>query len=334
MLAACDALGSGASAKKKLADGAAVEPLADWLDGEQGLPQSADQALACLAVAHLLPHMAEQLSAERWWAAVDALWQVAQAASDWCADCEMPADQVLVQQLLAGELPLVLAYLLPEIKPLYALRRRGRDSLSAAMDEVLNGEGWPQGKHLPVMRPLVACWTRCRAMGRAWSKGPWNRKTECQYQWTIRQALRSSTPTGQPMLASAGTNELPQGAAIAQVPWTADFLRTAIRLGGDTSDRAAACQLMDKKIVAKLDQPKSTEPPEPSDHCEWAGIAVMRTHWARKAPAVAVDYSTPQMRIEIHQGPTAARGRHLGIGNYGRRQAAQARRRVGRGLLV
>lgn len=306
LLEVCDKLARNSrgdsSAANKLASKSLEKALADWLAGTCDPSQSADYALACLAVANALPPLSDQVSAELWWQLVDALWQVVQAALDWCADSERPADEALAQQLLVGELPLTLSYLFPEIKPLHKLRSAARESLSNGMEELLNGEGLLQGGHLPVMRPLLACWTRCRAMGQQLKKGCWNQKAESQYLWLAGQAIRWSTADGRSLLASVPPQETKCGLTWSLATWSPDFLQAVIDLGGDASDQAAACALLDKKTVALLGKPKNIEPPETSDHCQWAGIAVMRTNWDRKSPVLAVDYSAPELRIEIHKG--------------------------------
>ena len=77
----------------------------------------------------------------------------------------------LARQLLAGELPLTLAYLFGEIAPCRKLGRQARRELSAGLVELLDGEGLPHAEHLLLLRPLLACWTRCRAIGNESAKG-------------------------------------------------------------------------------------------------------------------------------------------------------------------
>jgi len=75
-----------------------------------------------------------------------------------------------------------------------------------------------------------------------------------------------------------------------------------LRLGGNRSDIAALCDFAKKKLTRSLDQPKKVALPEPSDHCDWASVAIMRTDWERNGVAVAVDYSALDMKIEIVAG--------------------------------
>jgi hypothetical protein len=284
-------------------------PNREWSDD---WPDTQD-ALACLAVAHALPSLAEIIPAELWWQLLDALWRIVESSADCQADCQLPLDQSLAGQLLAGELPLTLAYLFPEIRPLARLRETARDCLSAGLLELLNGEGLPKGCQLPILRPLLACWTRCLLIGQAMKRRSWNRKAQNQYLWLIRQALRCSASDGRSLLSarscwdrtrrSTSTPlENEHNMAITSEKWSPDFLRTVLSLGDDCSDLAAARGLFDKKLVTQLDKSTKATPPETSDHCQWSGLAVMRTAWSCKAPVVAVDFSSPDMKIEIFTG--------------------------------
>lgn len=265
--------------------------LSNWLEGSQALPQTIDFAVECLAVAQILPRIAEDVEADTWWGLLDGLWQVAQSATNWRADAELPPEQGLVQQLLGGELPLTLAYLLPEIRPVYKLRTTSHEALSEGLLELLNGDGLPRGTYLGHLRPLVACWTRCRAMGKAFKKGCWSDDAEEQFELLTSHALGLSSALGTPMLGS------PNGSA-----WTQGFLQSLLHLGGDTSDLTAARETFGKKLTRNLKGKQNQSVPEYSEHCEWAGLAYMRTDWDRNAPALAVDFSTPTMRLEAWSG--------------------------------
>lgn len=272
-------------------------------------PETQD-ALSCLAIAHALPSLAEIIPAQRWWQLLDRLGQIVALSAGRLSDCELPLDQSLAQQLLAGELPFTLAYQFPEIKPLASLHASARDSMSAGMQELLNGEGLPHGLQLPILRPLLASWTRCLLISQAMKRRCWSRKAHNQYLWLVRQALRCSAPDGRPLLSNRScrdrllhpTNTPPDRELHRAAPeekWSADFLRNVLSLGGDDSDLTAARGLFDKNTVALLDKPSKTSWPATSDHCQWAGLAVMRTAWSRKAPTVAVDFSTSEFKIEI-----------------------------------
>jgi len=291
LLAVVDRLKSGAKGISRFDAGKAGKSLSVWLKGTRALPQSIGFALECLAVAQLLPAVADEVSEEVWWKLADELWQVAQSAADWGIDSELPPEQGLAQQLLVGELPLTLAYLLPEIRPLYKLRENAREALAEGIVELTNGQGQVRGPYLSVLRPLLACWTRCRALGQQLKKGSWNRKAQDQFEWTVTQSLCLSTANGSPLLGQ------PNDAS-----WTPEFLASLLEQGGDRTDISAANAIFGKKLTRLITGKENDRIPETSDNCEWAGVATMRTQWQRTAPAVAIDYSSPDLKLEVWSG--------------------------------
>ncbi len=293
LLALLDQLGvKTTKSKLRVSEQTIEQVLAGWLEGSHNLPQTIDFALECLVVAHALPRIAGAVLPEFWWALADALWQIANSASDWRSDAELPPEQGLAQQMLAGELPLTLAYFFPEIRPVSKLRAAAHEALTEGWTELTNGNGLVQGKYLGHQRPLFACWTRCRILGKQFKKGCWSRKTDEQFQWMMTHSLGMSSPEGTPLLGQ------PHGEA-----WTPDFLRVALKAGGDKADASAARSIFGKKRTAGIKAKKEGAVPENSDNCEWAGVAYLRTDWSRKAPVLAIDYSSPDLRMECWVGP-------------------------------
>ena len=285
------ALGKGLSGRAHINAEDVQETLARWLDDRKSLPQSLDFALECLAVAHALPRISKLVSQEYWWGLLEALWQITKSAAEWRSDAELPPEQGVSQQLLAGELPLTLAYLLPELRPVYKLRNAAQEALSEGLVELLNGDGLMQGPYLAYLRPLLASWTRCRVIGATFKKGPWNRKAEAQFLQLATHALALSSPQGTPLLGQPHDQ-----------PWTADFLSNMLHIGKDAADISTARTLFKKKMTASLKGKQVSVVPELSESSDWAGVAYMRTEWERSAPAIAIDYSTPDLRFEAWAG--------------------------------
>ena len=292
LLALLDQLGVKTNNRKPRVSEQTVEQvLAGWLEGSHALPQTIDFALESLVVAHALPRIAETVLPEFWWGLVDALWQIASSASDWRSDAELPPEQGLAQQMLAGELPLTLAYLFPEMRPVGELRKAAREALTEGLAELTNGNGLVQGEYLGYQRPLLACWTRCCVMGEHLKNGCWSRKAGEQFCWMVTHSLGMSSAQGTPLLGQ------PHGEA-----WTPEFLRTALKAGGDKADVSAAKLVFGKKLTADIKAKANEAVPESSDNCEWAGVAYMRTEWDRKEPMLAIDYSSPDLRMECWTG--------------------------------
>jgi len=261
-----------------------------WLDAATTAPAGYDLAVGCLAAAHILNEAGGAISPQLGWRLIDVLAETARhAQSSSAGDDETPAASV-VQQMLAGELPLTLAYFFAEMAPLYAMGTVASDRLSEGFAELLNGQGLPHARHLAMLRPLLACWTRCRAIGNEMKKGRWSKKAQVEYEWLVLQSLRWTAPDGGPLLAA----DVAQG-------WDAEPLRAALQFGGTTKDAAAARELLGKKALGKEIEAAKKTPPS-SDNCEWSCLAVMRTGWSPGDATIAVDYSTPRMRLDAWAG--------------------------------
>src|SRR5260221_371639 len=87
----------------------------------------------------------------------------------------------LGHQLAAGELPLTLAYLFPELAGGEELRKSAAAVLSQGMAELFDGEALPQCRHLHLFPAIVACWTRCRLLGEHLGRNCWTPEGEPQF---------------------------------------------------------------------------------------------------------------------------------------------------------
>jgi len=291
-LAGCDNCESFVSWRQSLDDClAAKKPaamvqqrVAGWLDFAGSHEIDTPFSLECLYWTHLLPQLACLLDAAVWWRLVEQLANIAIDAQE-----QQPAEElnrVLQSHLLAGELPLSLAYLFPEVSPLWALRKPARKSLGDGIDALTDGEGMPAAWVFPVLPALAACWTRARAIGEKLKGNCWNAQAETQFEWFARQALRLTRCDGTLALTDA-----PREA------WSPAMLTAMLRLAGDASDRGAATirkigdDLSPKRVRVKL--------PAPEVNSEWSAITVLAAGWERTTPRVTVSYHDQQFRIDI-----------------------------------
>jgi hypothetical protein len=248
------------------------------------------QALQWVALAYGLPELASQLPADAWWKLIERLHLLAtdsqQYRVDWPAD---PSD-VVRQQLIAGELPLALGYLFPEIRAIRELRKGARAAFTEALIELTDGQGLPHARLLPVLGPLFACWTRARWLGSNLGRGPWSRKAEFQYQWLVRHALRLADEEGR-FLLTPGDPSSPA--------WSPKLFATALELAGDSGDCAAAATALPRGAVPKRLRFKACDLPDPSLNSDWSGIAVLAGGWSQDDVRVAVAYADDPVRIEL-----------------------------------
>jgi hypothetical protein len=268
-----------------------------------GLPNNSDlqQALQLLAAAYLLPKLSGQISAQSWWQLIEQFYELASEADqyrvDWPAD---PVD-VLRQQLLAGELPLALSYLFPEIRALRSLRAAARNVFSEALVELTDGEGLPHARLLPVFGPLFGCWTRARWLGENLARGAWSDKAEVQYQWLVRRAIRLADAEKRFVLRPRDSRST----------WSKTLFRTALELAGDEADCAAAATALGNGVLptsAKFDR---NDLPKPSLDSDWSAISVLAGGWSRSTPRLAVSYAGNKVQIEL-----SARGEQIFIGAW------------------
>lgn len=259
--------------------------VSDWLAASKRAKRDAELALGALAAAHLLGAVGGALSADLGWKLVDFLTELARHAQAW--NGEAADDAIVAQQLLAGELPLTLSYLLEEMKPLHALRGDARNALSEGLVELHNGEGLPHGAKLGALRPLLACWTRCLAVAGGEKQRPFNSHAMRQYHGLVRQSLRMTAPNGAELLR-------PESNA-----WQPEFLQAALALSDKKKDVAAARQLLGKKLLGKSHESSDKQKtPEAPYHCDWSRIGLLRDGWASDNAAMAVNYSNARMQLE------------------------------------
>lgn len=263
--------------------------LSQWIDATKNAPASYDLALGCLAAAHVLGSLGGVLSPMLGWKLLDVLAETARHAASWNLGADAEPEHLVAVLMLAGELPLTLAYLFSEMAPLERGARPASGLVADSIIELLNGQGLPRAAHLPVLRPLVACWTRCRAISKAFKPAAMVKKAQRQYGCLVRQSLRWTAPDGTPLLSRDG------GGA-----WPKDFLQAALRFGGTTKDTASARRLLGKKVARRSSSEGKAS--DASYDCEWSCLTAMRSGWSPYDAVVAVDYSTPQMRLDVWAG--------------------------------
>ena len=267
--------------------------IAAWLDEARVSPPTWHLGAGCLAAAHLLGDAGQFLDAALGWETLDFLHTTAWHAGELCSEAaELDRDDAgLTEQLLAGELPLTLSYYFSQMAPVKALRTGARKCLSDGLCELLNNDGLAPARRLDALPSLVACWTRCAAIGRELSQGSWSAAAQKRYRRLVRQMVRWMDADGRALLAGQASD-----------PWPSDRVRAALRLGGRPGDFAAARRLLGSRYVGKKHETRKVKLPKPSYHCEPSALGVLRSDWKPSAPVVAVEYSSREMRVDVRAG--------------------------------
>ena len=261
--------------------------LEQWLESVRVREVSPRFAFEALAWCHALPTLANFLPAAPWSQLVDQLVSVAVEA----AKCDL-ATAPLPQQLLAGELPLSLAYLFPELSACKELANPAREALSLGLTELLDGEGMPHASHLQVARSLLACWTRCLYMGRTMKRNCFTKDAKTQYEWLVRQSMRLCRHDGTQVFTGDSSGD-------GQGEWSPTLFEAALILcEDDDDDEIADCILPGRKAPSEVR--KSL--PAPGTNSEWAELAVLRRGWDRSSDQLMVSYANRELRMELNCG--------------------------------
>jgi hypothetical protein len=225
-------------------------------------------------------------------------------------------DEPLVHQLLAGELAWTLATRLTQTAFSRRLERSGRAAISLGLGRTLDRQGMLPAAHFRLLRPLLACWTRCRALAAGLPLGSWGPRAEQRYQRLVRNALRCIRPDGRPLLADddLGTSEWRSPMGKSDVPrrgsWGRELFETVLESGADEIDRSiAAIALPQMSLGAAKAPKKATDLPPPSIYFEDGAIAVMRRNWNRDDERVGVLFAGKTCELElVASGRVAASG--------------------------
>jgi hypothetical protein len=267
------------------------EAVSLWLEEARDGDTDVDFAVGCLAAAHVLHQLGGPLGAEEGWPLLDFLAATSEDARVWEPAVERSANSALAQQLVAGELPLTLAYSFPEMKPLARMTRAARKQLASGLATLAAEKGLVRASQLAVLPALVACWTRCRTIGSQLDKPVWKSESQSQYQAAVRQALRWTDGQGHLLLDANDATA-----------WTADFVAAAVRASNDgRTATAARAQFAGSGLDAEVPAGHG-KAPRPSTFAEKNGLALLRSDWGPDAATVAIDFSSVGMRIAAASG--------------------------------
>jgi hypothetical protein len=268
---------------KRFAESDAAQTAAEWLAEAPGPVPDPCWAIEAVGWCRQLPRLATKLAADAWWALLDRLLAAVAMTGQFDLD-----HHPLAHQLIAGELALTLGYLFPEVVACRKAGRSGRRALSLGLIELTDGQGFLHGKHLDLTRPLLASWTRCRAIGHELPKGSWNAKAENEYEWLVRHTLR--------LTRADGSHALSHGSAGARCD---DLIQTVLELAGNKDDWAIAALALPggkRKAAARARKQKL---PKSSCHTPWGETGVLRAGWDRDDSRLLAVYAGDKVRLEL-----------------------------------
>ena len=243
------------------------------------LRTDAESALLAIAAAQAMGAIAAKSDQGQWHQTLDHLLDMSVSPrSDW----ELSP---WGYQLVSVELPMTLAFMLPEIETMEQTGQEAAIRMNNSLSAMLDLDGWPFADHLPVLAPLAASWTRCLKMARK-AGFPSDPAVNEQVQLLVPQIFRLMRSDGSLMLSNHQDS-----------PIEGEFENQLLSLmKGKRRNRkfAQVCRQKKPKTadVLAIDLPESSL-------SEWASSGVYQSQWRRRSPKLAIDYSNQQCRIEV-----------------------------------
>ncbi|MBA2113951.1 hypothetical protein [Bremerella alba] len=272
-----ETLGEIASGRTKPSTGT-VRQLESWLNDLERRISERNLVLELLAVTHALPNLAVATSAELWWNLLD---KIVSHANDAVAT---NFENKVFEQGLAGEVPLTLAYIFPELKACRQLGKPAARVLDDGMQALTDGEGLPKVDQLLHLRSLLACWTRSVILIKNTDGLLLSEDSFTQYQWLVRHAFR--------LTRADGTQTFSHGISSA---YNRHLMQTALDQAQDEDDTE----------IAKLTLPKmkgkgnDLNLPYPSYESAYSQFAYLRCDWHRSSPRLAVRHDLEPLIVEL-----------------------------------
>ena len=189
---------------------------------------------------------------------------------------------------------MTLAYHFPELASVHSLGGDASAVLSESIVELLDGEGMPHCDYLPLLRPLLACWTRSAILAKQGGKETrLSKEARIQYTYLVEQALRLSRADGRQVL---GTND---NNAVAS-SFERSFLEAAVELARDDQVFALASLLRPSPKSPRLSASDASLPDSVANNAEWAETAILRANWTPASPNLVVTYADKTLHSELN----------------------------------
>ena len=279
---------------KKKATPKDKEVFHDWIGAWLAKPEAtrvgASEAIQCLAWAYALPRLATRIPAQLW---RELLWKLLQTVEE----AEVGSDQVCgwSQLLTSGELPLVLAYQLPELPDCQRLAKPASRFVSQCMEQWFDGQGLPHANNLVSIRPLLATLTRSFRICRETEGAKLRKSALSEFDWFVRQTLRLTRCD----LTSAMTSA---DESTSKKSFT-DLFQAALSVTKDKQDVLLFQTVLHAYSSKSVAAPEEDELPDgPSYQSDWSDCAVLQPSWSPAAPRLSVLHGEKTLRGEFSIG--------------------------------
>ncbi len=243
-------------------------------------PPGAEASRRAVALACLLPELAAVADEADWWRGLKSLITLTSATQP------IGESDVVTRQLLTIELPLTLAWQLPEVPACSSLAEPAAEFLVVEQSELMDSEGWIHHSHLEHMPRLLATWTRCHYRLEELDR-PLDESSQAVWEWFVRQSIRLLRGDGTWMFSGDS------------IPADEELTAAAVATSTDRMDHRIARRALPSRG-------KQQKGPVPLDResafSEWAGVGVLQTGWRPKSAKAGVTISQSMSRMEICRG--------------------------------
>ena len=163
-------------------------------------PDAADlnTGIKSLAFCQVIDALALILSKDQWIELCEKL--IKMVADSPSVDSE---NSPLFGQIICGELPITLAYVLPEVSENISLMNVGLDTIRSGVLELLDGDGIPHAKNCKDFLGLYASWIRCQNICEPLQIDAFEGDQKLQFEWLVEQSLRFTRNDGTPYFSIA-----------------------------------------------------------------------------------------------------------------------------------
>jgi hypothetical protein len=259
----------------------AVDEARQWLAQFAKRSRDIEFALECLAWSHALPYLATAGGATLWWGMLEHLVVASRT--------QLPAREAsdpLTDLLLCGELPVSLAYQLPEIAPCRELWEAGRRYSAQALASLIDRTGLPHARQLPHWRGLLASWVRMYELSRENGEPLWTDVIAAQLGASLVSAARWTRHDGGQYLSRE-----------PMAPGFVDVLEVGLPRLTRKCERSVAAS-----AIKGLPQPEVAKVPRrlrAAVHCEGSELALLRADWEPGSATLAVAYHEAAVQLEL-----------------------------------
>ena len=207
-------------------------------------------------------------------------------------------DNVLLDQWLSVELPLMLGVQLAGIKHFRAGAKQAAKTLAEIVAEVVDADGWPGSSCLSVFPTIVASWARSLRMMEKLEL-ELDSKVQSQVAWIAEQFVRLHGVGRKPIFAHEDYDTCDPALTQLVLEMSDDVDANAVAKAAGLVKPKQKKKPAKKKAAKNKADKKEIKLPEPSSVSEWSSSGILKSSWKSGLPYVGIDFGSAHNRLEI-----------------------------------